>query len=96
MADAPRPGPPPPSIEDIGKLFKGEMGPIKTSIQNLESQMQNLSLAVDQKFQILHTRLDVNDVRVAKLEEIVLSGNVASGGQVVMQEIELLKQKSSL
>ena len=53
--------------------------------------MQNLSLAVDQKFQILHTRLDVNDVRVAKLEEIVLSGNVASGGQVVMQEIESLK-----
>ena len=69
------------------------MEPVKTSIKQLENQMQSLNLSVEQKFQKLETRLDLNDVRVAKLEEIVLSGNVASGGQAVMKEIELLKSE---
>ena len=57
-------GGPPPSLQDIAKLFRGEMDPIKHSIQNLESQMQNLNLKVDEQIQSLYDKIQLQDVRV--------------------------------
>ena len=52
--------------------------------------MVSLSISVDQKFKRLHERLDEDNVRVQKLEEIVFSGKV--GGEV-SKEIQLLKEE---
>ena len=40
-------------------------------MKSLQNQMENLNLSVDKKFENLHKRLDINDVRVTKLEELV-------------------------
>ena len=86
-----------PSLEEITKLFKSEMGPLKNSMQSLESQMTNLNISVDQKFEKLYKRLDENDVRVQKLEEIIYSGSMTGEMskeiQMLKDEIEALKGK---
>lgn len=53
--------------------------------------MQNLSIFVEAKFQNIHKRLDVEDVRVSKLEETLFSGNMLVTDGIMAKEIEALK-----
>ena len=72
------------------------MDPIKTSIQNLENQMRNLNRTVEEKFQGFKERLDLQDVRVLKLEEIVSFGSIGSTSDVVLKEIDTRKSEIAL
>ena len=67
------------------------MDPLKSSMQNMENQMQNLSISVETKLQNLHHRLVVNDVRVTKLEEMLNSGTMPVSDGKMSKEIETLK-----
>ena len=49
---------------EVKDEIKVEMEPIKSSIINLENQMQNLNLKVEEKFQSLNKKIDLNDIRV--------------------------------
>jgi len=69
------------------------MEPVKTLIKQLGNRMQSLNLSVEQKFQKLETRLDLNDIRVSKLEEIITSGSMITGNDLVTKEIEALKSE---
>ena len=55
--------------------------------------MQSLNLSVEHKFQKLETRLDLNDIRVSKLEEIITSRSMTTGNDLVTKEIEALKSE---
>ena len=53
--------------------------------------MEKLQISVDKKFQSLHNRLDLNDLRVTKLEEMLASGNIPATDGKMSKEIEVLK-----
>ena len=50
------------AIESIKVEVKEELDPLKISTQKLETQMENLNILVEKKFDDLQKRLDLNDV----------------------------------
>ena len=51
-------GPDPDLLNAISSLFKTEIGPVKTTVDNLQQQMANMSLSVDNRLKEMHTRIE--------------------------------------
>ena len=83
----------PPSLSAIAELLKGELRPVNTTMQKLESQMSNLSIEVNEKFKVLENKIQLQDVRVAKLEEMLKSGPSTKSDGVLEREIEKLREE---
>ena len=50
--------PDPDLLNAISSLFKTEIGPVKTTVDNLQQQMANMSLSVDNRLKEMHTRIE--------------------------------------
>ena len=51
-------GPDPDLLNAISSLFKAEIGPVKTTVDNLQQQMADMSLSVDNRLKEMHTRIE--------------------------------------
>jgi hypothetical protein len=58
------------TMKAIGDLLRQEMAPMKQSMTNLENKVGELRETVDKRLKELEARMDMTDIRVAKLESI--------------------------
>lgn len=79
------------SIGEIAALLQKELRPVNATMEKLENQMSTLTIAVDEKFKSIETKMNLQDIRVAKLEELFAGGTVSKNDGKLESEIEKLK-----
>ena len=81
------------TIDAIAELLENKLRPVNTTMEKLESQMSHLSLEVNEKFKVLETKMSIQDVRVAKLEEMLKSGPTTKNDCELQREVGKLREE---
>lgn len=83
-------------LQDIEQLFKREIGPVRSSIESLERQMSELTVSVDERLKAIEARIDTNEIRIMKLEDLASKGQPSANEEAMSRTAAMEAQIADL